>query len=45
MEKKRVTTTLPSDLFLEIKLQAVKEGRPLSELLEELIRKYLSEKA
>lgn len=44
MEKKRVTTTLPSDLFREIKLQAVKEGRPLSELLEELIRKYLSEK-
>ena len=41
MEKKRVTTTLPPDLFRQIKAKAATEGRTLSELLEELIREYL----
>lgn len=42
MEKKKVTTMLPDELAREIKAQAAKEGRPLSELLEELIREYLA---
>lgn len=41
MEKKKVTTTLPPELFQRIKVQAAKEGRTLSEILEELIVKYL----
>lgn len=41
MDKKKVTTTLPPELFRRIKIQAVKEGRTLSEILEELITEYL----
>lgn len=41
MEKKKVTTTLPPELFKQIKVQAAKEGRTLSEIMEELIRAYL----
>lgn len=41
MEKKKVTTTLPPELFQRIKVQAAKEGRTLSEILEELIANYL----
>ena len=42
MERKKVTTTLPPELFTEIKIQAAKEGRPLSDILEELIIQYLA---
>lgn len=45
MEKKKVTTTLPPDLAQAIKVQAAKEGRTLSEILEELIRGYLENKS
>lgn len=45
MEKKKVTTTLPPDLFREIKIQAAKENRTLSEIMEELISAYLKEKS
>lgn len=45
MEKKKVTTTLPPELFQQIKVQAAKEGRTLSEILEELIREYLKTKS
>lgn len=45
MDKKKVTTTLPPDLAQEIKVQAAKEGRPLSEILEEIIREYLKMKS
>lgn len=38
----KVTTTLPPDLFQQIKVQAAKEGRTLSEIMEELIRAYLN---
>lgn len=41
MEKKKVTTTLPPELFQQIKVQAAKEGRTLSEIMEELIWAYL----
>lgn len=41
MGKKKVTTTLPPDLFQQIKVQAAKENRTLSEILEELIVEYL----
>lgn len=41
MVKKKVTTTLPPDLFQQIKVQAAKEGRTISEIMEELITAYL----
>lgn len=40
----KVTTTLPPELFQQIKVQAAKEGRTLSEILECLISSYLKEK-
>lgn len=45
MEKKKVTTTLPPELFQQIKVQAAKEGRTLSDIMEELISSYLKEKS
>lgn len=41
MIKKKVTTTLPPELFQQIKIQAVKENRTISEILEKLITEYL----
>lgn len=44
MEKKKVTTTLPTDLFQRLKVQAAKEGRTVTEILEQLITAYMDEK-
>lgn len=41
MIKKKVTTTLPPELFQRIKIQAVKENKTISEILEKLITEYL----
>lgn len=41
MGKKKVTTTIPPELFQRIKVQAAKEGRTLSEIMEELVTAYL----
>ena len=45
MPKQKFTTTIDSDLLEKIKIQAIKEKRSVSDLLEELIKKYLSEVA
>lgn len=45
MEKKKVTTTLPPELFHSVKVQAAKEGRTLSAVMEELITKYLADRS
>lgn len=41
--KTRYTTTIDSELLEKIKIQAIKEKRSVSDLLEELITKYLEE--
>lgn len=41
MAKKKFTTTLEEDLLEKIKIQAIREKRSVSDLLEELIRAYL----
>lgn len=43
MAKQKFTTTLDSDILEQIKIQAIKEKRSVSDLLEELIKKYLEE--
>lgn len=45
MKKIKFTTTLSEDLLKEIKIQAIKENKSVSEILEILITKYLKEKA
>lgn len=42
MAKKKFTTTLEEGLLEKIKIQAIREKRPVSDLLEELIRAYLN---
>lgn len=41
MAKKKFTTTLEETLLEKIKIQAIKEKRSVSDLLEELIMAYL----
>lgn len=41
MAKQKFTTTIDSELLEKIKIQAIKEKRSVSDLLEELITKYL----
>lgn len=41
--KERYTTTIDSELLEKIKIQAIKEKRSVSDLLEELIKKYFEE--
>ena len=41
MEKVKFTTTIDSAILTQIKIQAVKEKRSVSSLLEELITQYL----
>ncbi len=45
MAKQKFTTTIDSELLERIKIQAIREKRSVSDLLEELITKYLEEKA
>jgi hypothetical protein len=39
--QKKVTLSINEDLYREIKLQAVREDRDVSEITEELYRDYL----
>ena len=41
MDKKKFTRTFAKELLKEIKIQAVKENRSVSDLLEQLTREYL----
>lgn len=41
MAKQKFTTTVDSELLERVKIQAIKEKRSVSDLLEMLIRKYL----
>lgn len=45
MAKQKFTTTIDTELLERIKIQAIKEKRSVSDLLEELITKYLEETA
>lgn len=45
MAKQKFTTTIDTELLEKIKIQAIKEKRSVSDLLEELIKKYLEETA
>lgn len=45
MNKRKFTTTVDTELLEKIKIQAIKEKRSVSDLLEELIRRYLADKA
>lgn len=41
MPKQKFTTTVDAELLERVKIQAIKEKRSVSDLLEMLIRKYL----
>lgn len=41
MKKKKFTTTINSELLEKIKIQAIREKRSVSDMLEEMIKKYL----
>lgn len=43
MAKQKFTTTIDTELLERIKIQAIKEKRSVSDLLEELIKKYLND--
>lgn len=43
MAKQKFTTTIDSELLEEIKIQAIREKRSVSDMLEEMIRKYLED--
>lgn len=45
MEKVKFTTTIRKDLSNEIKIQAIREGKSVSEILEGLIFAYLDRSA
>lgn len=45
MAKQKFTTTIDSEILEKIKIQAIKEKRSVSDLLEELIRKHLDDTA
>ena len=38
---KQLTLRIPNDLHLRLKLKCVKEGRPMGDVLTELIKKYV----
>jgi hypothetical protein len=38
---KQLTLRIPNELHLRLKLKCVKEGRPMGEVLTELIQKYV----
>lgn len=42
MKKVKFTTTIDQKLLEKIKIQAIKEHRSVSEILEQLISQYLS---
>lgn len=45
MEKKervKFTTNIDEELLKKIKIKAIKEGRNVNEIIEELLEKYLS---
>lgn len=42
--KKKFTTTIDERLLKAIKIQAIKEGRSVSDIIEDLLRKYLDKK-
>lgn len=44
MKKIKFTTTISEKLLKEIKIQAIKENKSVSEILEILIIQYLKEK-
>ena len=39
--RQHVTLSIDSELYVEIKIQAVREGRDVSTITEELYREYL----
>ena len=41
MKKKAINITLPEDLLKEAKIQAVREDRNFSDIVEALLRDYL----
>lgn len=43
MAKQKFTTTIDSELLEKIKIQAIREKRSVSDMLEEMIRKYLED--
>ena len=43
MAKQKFTTTIDSELLEEIKIQAIREKRSVSDMLEEMIRRYLED--
>ena len=43
MAKQKFTTTIDSKLLEEIKIQAIREKRSVSDMLEEMIRRYLED--
>lgn len=43
MSKQKFTTTINSELLEKIKIQAIKEKRSVSDMLEEMIKNYLQE--
>lgn len=45
MNKVKFTTTINKELLQKIKIQAVKENRSVSKILEEIISKYLEAKS
>ncbi len=40
-EKVRFTTTIDEELLKKIKIKAIKEGRNVNEIMEELFEEYL----
>lgn len=44
MKKIKFTTTISEDLLKSIKIQAIKENKSVSEILESLILDYLKDK-
>ncbi len=45
MSKVKFTTTIDTDILEKIKIQAIKEKRSVSDILEQLISAYLAEKS
>lgn len=43
MAKQKFTTTIDAELLKQIKKKAIDENRSVSDLLEELIKRYLKE--
>ncbi len=41
--KKKFTTTLDDELIKQIKIKAIKQGKSVAELIEQLLKKYLEE--